>query len=304
MSIKSLNVFRHFSIPSGKQRGEMRREWIHRINRADPKNETKFMEPPKSAVVCSDHFIDGFPTKRNPYPTLKLRPEKTAASSRGQMFKKLRIPGPSVEIIEQKSSSKELVVEIYNDSCPPDDTYESSHCNKQVFYVPGISNENSMSNHHNASLEAPAQSNDVAAGSPRETAQDLTLPVTRASSVQPSSPGCSLNEKSPSFSEQSENTTQNSNSEWFRKLFAWQETETGAHKFTAFRFINHILLDVIRTKNDIIREQAQQISSLEADKESLRENIRNQSNVLNSRSVSRSMIEIGQGDMLQESCNS
>ena len=48
-------------------------EWIKALNRK---------ELPKKVFVCSEHFIDGKPTDRNPYPKLKLGYEIKATPGR------------------------------------------------------------------------------------------------------------------------------------------------------------------------------------------------------------------------------
>ena len=51
----------------------IRLEWIKALNRK---------ELPKKVFVCSEHFIDGKPTDRNPYPKLKLGNEIKATPGR------------------------------------------------------------------------------------------------------------------------------------------------------------------------------------------------------------------------------
>lgn len=51
----------------------IRLEWIKALNRK---------ELPKKVFVCSEHFIDGKPTDRNPYPKLKLGYEIKATPGR------------------------------------------------------------------------------------------------------------------------------------------------------------------------------------------------------------------------------
>ena len=48
-----------------------RRKWIQILNR-HPIPPQKRWEPAQGDRVCSEHFVDGAPTKVNPFPTQKL----------------------------------------------------------------------------------------------------------------------------------------------------------------------------------------------------------------------------------------
>lgn len=61
-----------FNFPTARADPESRRRWICVINRADLNKPYKLKEPGISNRVCSEHFVDGRPTKEHPDPELKL----------------------------------------------------------------------------------------------------------------------------------------------------------------------------------------------------------------------------------------
>ena len=52
-----------FPFPTQKRAPKQRKKWLELLRRQD-------YEPKKGHRVCSLHFVDGRPTKENPYPTL------------------------------------------------------------------------------------------------------------------------------------------------------------------------------------------------------------------------------------------
>ena len=59
-----------FNFPTRLKKPLDRQKWIQLINRSSGSN--KLWSPKKSSHVCSMHFVDGIPTKQNPYPTVNL----------------------------------------------------------------------------------------------------------------------------------------------------------------------------------------------------------------------------------------
>ena len=60
------------NLPTEAKKPEERRKWFQLINRKIVGTSKLWVNPPHSARVCSDHFVDGSPTAEHPYPTLKL----------------------------------------------------------------------------------------------------------------------------------------------------------------------------------------------------------------------------------------
>ncbi|XP_064478022.1 uncharacterized protein LOC135391625 [Ornithodoros turicata] len=61
-----LRPFAMHGFPQGEKNKLVRQRWVSNLHRKD-------FRPGKSARVCSIHFVDGRPTKDNPYPTLHLQ---------------------------------------------------------------------------------------------------------------------------------------------------------------------------------------------------------------------------------------
>ena len=61
--------FVHHPFPTSP---EKRRKWITLINRQKSESNKTQWIPDSNSKVCSDHFVDGIPTEKNPYPTQKL----------------------------------------------------------------------------------------------------------------------------------------------------------------------------------------------------------------------------------------
>ena len=55
---------------------EERKQWSKAVNRKDIRSPNKIWEPNSDSRICSDHFVDKYPTVNNPYPTLSLGYEK------------------------------------------------------------------------------------------------------------------------------------------------------------------------------------------------------------------------------------
>lgn len=61
---------RLFSFPKDD---EVARQWLNNIDRKNPESGSPWKPGPGlSSRVCSKHFVDGYPTKENPYPTKDL----------------------------------------------------------------------------------------------------------------------------------------------------------------------------------------------------------------------------------------
>jgi hypothetical protein len=58
--------------------GPIRLEWIKAINRKTL---------PKKVFACSEHFLDGMPTDRNPFPKLKMGYETKGTPGRRKIQK-------------------------------------------------------------------------------------------------------------------------------------------------------------------------------------------------------------------------
>ena len=56
--------------PGKLKKPDDRARWIKAINRADPKQLWKLLEPTPAHVVCSEHFVDGAPSVANPDPSI------------------------------------------------------------------------------------------------------------------------------------------------------------------------------------------------------------------------------------------
>lgn len=59
-----------FPFPTERQDSKTRSVWIKNVNRASSAN--KIWTPNYDSRICSKHFIDGYPSILNPYPTLQL----------------------------------------------------------------------------------------------------------------------------------------------------------------------------------------------------------------------------------------
>ena len=62
--------FRLYCFPGPKRFAEQRERWIRCIKRAT--KDKKPWNPCSSNRVCSEHFVDGIPTEKNPDPSLKM----------------------------------------------------------------------------------------------------------------------------------------------------------------------------------------------------------------------------------------
>ena len=66
-----------FKFPSPlKRNGELRKVWIHNVNRAKPKvgdsEDGQLWQPKTHHHVCGKHFKEGEPTPRHPVPELHM----------------------------------------------------------------------------------------------------------------------------------------------------------------------------------------------------------------------------------------
>ena len=66
------SFFRLYTFPTVKKDPKKRYRWQQLINRVSKDDNNQLWSPSKDCRVCSEHFIDGQPTLKNPYPTLKL----------------------------------------------------------------------------------------------------------------------------------------------------------------------------------------------------------------------------------------
>lgn len=64
------HLFTLWMFPSIKMNGDKRKIWIQKLKRQTTKKTP--WTPCGSDRVCSEHFVDGIPTSKNPYPSLKL----------------------------------------------------------------------------------------------------------------------------------------------------------------------------------------------------------------------------------------
>ncbi|XP_021360546.1 uncharacterized protein LOC110455005 isoform X1 [Mizuhopecten yessoensis] len=85
--------FSFYILPSAD---EMRLEWIKAINR-----ETL----PKHVYVCSEHFVEGKPTRENPYPALNLGYETVTKQLRMLTFAN---PGKFMDNFDPERSAREM----------------------------------------------------------------------------------------------------------------------------------------------------------------------------------------------------
>ena len=90
----------HSNVKSGKlsfhkipKNEERRKAWIHAISKG-----RKEFETPKYCKICSNHFVDGCPTKENPDPTLFLT---ASMNVQGTPDKKLSRPPPKIRKLFQ-----------------------------------------------------------------------------------------------------------------------------------------------------------------------------------------------------------
>ena len=61
-----------FPFPGKIRKPKERRAFPRAINRADPRKTHTWLEPSRSQVVCSKHFVDGAPSECHPHPELFL----------------------------------------------------------------------------------------------------------------------------------------------------------------------------------------------------------------------------------------
>ena len=59
-----------FRFPGRARMPVARDRWIKAIHRADTTHDWKLLEPKRSQVVCSEHFVDGKPTDNHPDPSI------------------------------------------------------------------------------------------------------------------------------------------------------------------------------------------------------------------------------------------
>lgn len=64
--------FTLFSFPTKKKNPESRERWIKAFSRAASEHSYQLLEPGPDHRVCSEHFVDGHPTKEHPDPELNL----------------------------------------------------------------------------------------------------------------------------------------------------------------------------------------------------------------------------------------
>ncbi|XP_052221056.1 uncharacterized protein LOC127837749 [Dreissena polymorpha] len=99
---------------------ERRREWLGVINRKD-------FNPASKAVVCSLHFVDGLPTKKNPLPTVNMGYEVTKTPKpRRQLVRRALMPvgdNMKLEPSEPMFSATMLPPDYVNDI-----SYEQIEC--------------------------------------------------------------------------------------------------------------------------------------------------------------------------------
>ena len=105
-------------------------EWIKAINRKTL---------PKHVYVCSEHFLDGSPTKRNPFPKLKLgydskvTPGRRKLARRETAVKKLKLSyenDSGDDNVSDSTGLKALDISVNNDN----ETYPEATCSFNVAY--------------------------------------------------------------------------------------------------------------------------------------------------------------------------
>ena len=92
--------------PSVLKNGDRRKEWIRLVNRTT--NRGGKWSPGQSDMVCSEHFVDGFPTAENPNPTIKLGYEKPAKKPRQEPQRKRKAQAEECHstVVESKQVSQ------------------------------------------------------------------------------------------------------------------------------------------------------------------------------------------------------
>jgi len=101
-------------------------EWIKAINR-------KTLS--KRVFVCSEHFVDGKPTERNPYPKLKLGYENKATPGRRKLLRKhLDSKKPRIDIADQLDDDNSIQSEsrCANSDICEDDILPEAICDINV----------------------------------------------------------------------------------------------------------------------------------------------------------------------------
>ena len=87
--------FRFFPFPGEVKNPQERRRWLNHLRRP------LSYQPKKYHRVCSRHFIDGRPTRENPYPTLYERNNYGVTVTRPSSAVKKRRILPAPEIHEE-----------------------------------------------------------------------------------------------------------------------------------------------------------------------------------------------------------
>ena len=107
--------------------GPTRLEWIKAINRKTL---------PKKVFVCSEHFLDGMPTERNPFPKLKLGYENNATPGRRKLLrqatevKKRKL----IEIDNESDIAENKTTEAESD-IPSESSLPEAYCQFLLIFV-------------------------------------------------------------------------------------------------------------------------------------------------------------------------
>ena len=98
--------FRLYTFPGMKRDKEKRELWIKLMKRETVKRTA--WQPKDSDRVCSEHFVDGIPTCKNPNPSLKLGYELNQRSERRKLFRNAPVKNKPPSIVTAESSSSLL----------------------------------------------------------------------------------------------------------------------------------------------------------------------------------------------------
>lgn len=274
-----IKSFRFFNIPGGERRSEERKRWLQQINRADPNDPTKLLEPPKYAIVCNKHFIQGCPSACHPYPELHLRPygkNKFLKSA-----KQLRPEG----LYETRAQSEPLHVEIHtivDNSEVPSSTavveLENTAGDQQeianLFPVQKSTKLYTRSTTGSYKIEFdqnPPSSNSQIFAEEELCSEDIfdeifKRPLPKAS--QPLSDQAQADADYYQAYQEPERPTEPEPEVGFKQKTAFERVLKG------LRFIIFVLLNALRYKNALLDEREREIEDLKADKAHLTDIIR------------------------------
>ena len=132
--------------PSVQKNLERRTEWIRLVNRTTKRGAN--WTPGQSDMICSNHFVDGKPTKENPAPTINLGYQKPAKIPRRKLIRESPCPEPSTSFqsVQGIDSSDSAAVNNDHAYCQDETSAPCYSCQDKNKVLTSMANEISKLN--------------------------------------------------------------------------------------------------------------------------------------------------------------